>query len=68
MVEQLAEERADRLRVVMINQDENPQAAARYRVLGLPTLLGFDRGEPVAQSTGARPKSASTRELDKARG
>jgi thioredoxin 1 len=66
VVEQLAEERADRLRVVKINQDENPLASARYRVLGLPTLLVFDRGEPVAQIIGARPKSAIVRELDKA--
>lgn len=66
VVEQLAEERADRLRVVKINQDENPQVSARYRVLGLPTLLVFDRGEPVAQITGARPRSALARELDKA--
>ncbi|RNM12446.1 thioredoxin [Nocardioides pocheonensis] len=65
VVEQLAEERAGRLRVVKINQDENPLVSARYRVLGLPTLLVFDRGEPVAQITGARPKSAIARELDK---
>jgi thioredoxin 1 len=51
--------------VVKINQDENPLVSARYRVLGLPTLLVFDRGEPVAQITGARPKSAIARELDK---
>jgi thioredoxin 1 len=65
VVEQLAEERAEQLRVVKINQDENPLVSARYRVLGLPTLLVFDRGEPVAQITGARPKSAIARELDK---
>ena len=66
VVEQLAEERSGELRVVKINQDENPLVSARYRVLGLPTLLLFDRGEPVAQITGARPKSAIARELDKA--
>jgi thioredoxin 1 len=62
---QLAEERAGRLRVVKINQDENPLVSARYRVLGLPTMLVFDGGEPVAQLTGARPKSAIARELDR---
>ena len=68
VVEQLAEERADRLRVVKINQDENPLVSARYRVLGLPTLLVFDRGEPVAQITGARPKAMIARELDRVLG
>lgn len=65
MVEQLAEERAGRLRVVKINQDENPVVAARYRILGLPTMILFDGGEPVAQMVGARPKAAIMRELDK---
>jgi len=65
VVEQLAEERAGQLRVVKINQDENPLVSARYRVLGLPTMILFDRGEPIAQIVGARPKSAIARELDR---
>ena len=68
VVQQLAEERAGELRVVKMNQDENPLASAQYRVLGLPTLILFDGGEPVAQITGARPKAAIARELDKALG
>ena len=68
VIEQIAGERAGSLRVVKINQDENPLVSARYRVLGLPTLLVFDRGEPVAQITGARPKTAIARELDKVLG
>jgi len=66
IVERVAEERADDLRVVKINSDENPLASARYRVLGLPTMILFDGGEPVAQMVGARPKSAIDRDLDKA--
>jgi len=65
VVEQLATERAGQLRVVKINQDDHPLASARYRVLGLPTLILFDGGEPIAQITGARPKSAIARELDR---
>lgn len=65
VVEQLAAERADQLRVVRINQDENPVVSARYRVMGLPTMILFDGGEPVTQIIGARPKSAIARELDK---
>ncbi|MGZ4597886.1 MAG: thioredoxin [Actinomycetes bacterium] len=66
IVERVAEERSDDLRVVKINSDENPLASARYRVLGLPTLILFDGGEPVAQIVGARPKSTLDRDLDKA--
>ena len=65
IVEKIAEERTATMRVVKINSDENPLVSARYRVLGLPTMLLFDGGEPVLQLTGARPKSAIERELDK---
>jgi thioredoxin 1 len=61
----LAEERAGSLRVVKINQDENPVISSDYRVLALPTMLVFDHGEPIAQMVGARPKSAIAGELDR---
>jgi thioredoxin 1 len=64
ILDQIANERAD-LRVVKINQDENPLVSARYRVMAVPTMLLFERGEPVAQLVGARPKSAIVRELDR---
>ena len=62
---QLADERSGELRVVKINQDENPLVSAEYRVLALPTMLVFDGGEPIAQMVGARAKSAIVRELDR---
>lgn len=65
VLEQVAEERAGELRVVKLNSDENPVATARYRVLGLPTLLVFDRGELVLELRGARSKATLDRELDK---
>jgi thioredoxin 1 len=61
----LADERAGSLRVVKINQDENPVISSQYRVLALPTMLLFEGGEPVAQIVGARPKSAIAAELDR---
>jgi len=64
ILDQLAAERDD-LRVVKINQDENPLVSAHYRVMAVPTMLLFDRGEPVVQMVGARPKSAIVRELDR---
>jgi thioredoxin len=46
-----------RLVIVKMNSDENPEAAKTYRVLSLPTLLVFDRGEVTASLVGSRPKS-----------
>lgn len=46
-----------RLVLVKLNSDENPEAVRTYRVLSLPTLLVFDRGEVTASLVGSRPKS-----------
>jgi thioredoxin 1 len=66
VLEQIADERAGSLKVVKINQDQNPLVSADYRVMGLPTMLVFDRGEPVASMLGARPKTRIVEELDRA--
>jgi thioredoxin len=43
---------AGRLRVVKVNVDESPGLAERYRVMSIPTLIFFDGGRDVAESTG----------------
>jgi thioredoxin 1 len=53
----IAEEQRDRLKVVAIDVDENPQTTLRYGVLGMPTLMVFWDGEPVRSIVGARSKS-----------
>jgi thioredoxin 1 len=65
VLEQLAEERAGALKVVKINQDEQPLRSAEYRVMGVPTMLVFDGGEAVAQLVGARPKARLADDLDR---
>ena len=65
VLEQIAGERAGSLKVVKINQDENPLVSADYRVMGLPTMLVFERGEAVASMLGARPKTRILEELDR---
>ena len=68
ILEQLAGEREGALKVVKINQDENPLVSAEYRVMGLPTMLVFDQGEAVGQMLGARSKARIVDELDRALG
>jgi thioredoxin 1 len=68
ILEQLATERDGALKVVKINQDENPLVSADYRVMGLPTLLVFDGGAAVSQMLGARSKARLVDELDRALG
>jgi len=56
ILEELAREHAGRLKVVKVNVDQNPGLAARHGVRGVPTLVLFRRGEPVATWVGASPK------------
>jgi thioredoxin 1 len=57
VVEQIAEERAETLRVGKINIDHNPQTAGKYGVMGIPTLLLFNNGQVAGQAVGSQPKA-----------
>jgi thioredoxin 1 len=63
---QIASERSDHLTIVKLNSDENPSISARYRVMALPTLMLFHRGEVIWSVVGARPKAKLLKELDDA--
>ncbi|MFF0340803.1 thioredoxin [Kribbella sp. NPDC004875] len=63
---QIGAERNDQLTVVKLNSDENPAVPARYRVMALPTLILFHRGEMIWSVVGARPKAKLLKELDDA--
>jgi thioredoxin 1 len=63
VLEEIATEHAEKINVVKINIDENPQVAQRYQILQIPTLNVFSGGEVVKQVIGAKPKSALLRDL-----
>ncbi len=63
---QIGAERNEQLTVVKLNSDENPAISARYRVMALPTLILFHRGEMIWSVVGARPKHKLLKELDDA--
>jgi thioredoxin 1 len=56
VLQQIADERADELRVVKVNIDEEPELAARYGILSIPTIVLFKGGQPAAAAVGAQPK------------
>jgi thioredoxin 1 len=60
---QIAEERADEVRVVKVNIDEEPELQQRYGILSIPTILLFKGGEPTAAAIGAQPKRMLERSL-----
>lgn len=57
IVEELAEEHSEKVTFVQLDVDANPQTTATYGVMGMPTLLLFDKGQVVKQLVGYRPKS-----------
>ncbi|MEV5279018.1 thioredoxin [Streptomyces sp. NPDC051994] len=60
----LAAEEADRLKIVQLDVDTNPETTAKYGVLSMPTLMVFRAGEPVKAMVGARPKRRLLQELE----
>jgi thioredoxin 1 len=57
LLEQLAVELADSVKIVTLNIDENPHTSRDYGVLSAPTLMVFSGGEVVRSMVGLRPKA-----------
>jgi thioredoxin 1 len=55
-VAEIAAEYAGKLKVVKLNVDENMNAAGRFNIRGIPTLLIFKGGQVAEQIVGAVPK------------
>ena len=57
LLEQSAASYAGRMSLAKINIDDNPQVPSRYHVRGIPTLMLFKGGQPVATQVGAVSKA-----------
>jgi thioredoxin 1 len=63
VLEKIADERADEVKLVKVNIDEEQGLAQRYGIASIPTMILFRDGEPAAAAIGAQPKSALERSL-----
>jgi len=63
VLEEIASEHAEKITVVKLNIDENPQTARDYQVMSIPTMSVFAGGKVVKSIIGAKPKSAILRDL-----
>jgi thioredoxin 1 len=66
VLDEVADERSSRLRVLTVDVDANPVTQGRYGVMSLPTLLVFIGGPPVRQVIGFMPKGRLLAFIDEA--
>ena len=66
VVEEIAKERGDAIKVVKMNIDENNETAIKFNVMSIPTLMVFSGGEVAKTVIGAYPKAKLEAELEPA--
>jgi thioredoxin 1 len=64
ILDEIASEYHDRVKVAKINIDENPQTPPKFGIRGIPTLILFKNGTVEAQKVGAVSKSQLSAFLD----
>jgi thioredoxin 1 len=64
VLEEIAAENLEKLRVVKLNIDENPLVARQYQILSIPTMAVFVGGKIDKSIVGAKPKTALLRDLE----
>jgi thioredoxin 1 len=57
MLDESATSYAGRLNIAKLNIDENTKTPSEYHVRGIPTLMLFKDGKPIATKVGALSKS-----------
>ena len=57
ILEDIGEEKKEKLKILKLNVDENPQTPQKYGVRGIPTLMLFKDGKLVDTKVGSLPKN-----------
>jgi len=63
VLDKIADERSDELKLVKVNIDQEQGLALRYGIASIPTMVLFKGGEPAAAAVGAQPKTALEKSL-----
>jgi thioredoxin 1 len=66
LLNEIAVEMADKVTIVKLDIDSNPETTRTYQVMSVPTLTVFKGGQPVQSIIGARPKSDLVRLIESA--
>jgi thioredoxin 1 len=63
ILDQIAAEHADKIKIVKLNVDENPATAMKYQITSIPAMKVYRGGEVVKTVIGAKPKQALEADL-----
>jgi thioredoxin 1 len=63
ILEELSQEWGDKLKIVKLNTDENPEITRQYGITGIPTMNVYQGGEVVKTLVGALPKKKLAQEM-----
>ncbi|MBT9547494.1 MAG: thioredoxin [Candidatus Sericytochromatia bacterium] len=64
VLKQVAEKYAGKLKIIKVNVDQNPAAAAHYGIQSIPTLMLFHKGKTLMELKGAMPFNQLQAQLD----
>jgi thioredoxin 1 len=63
ILDKIAEEHSDKLDIVKLDVDANPETALKYGITSIPAMYVFDKGQVVKRVIGAKPKPALEADL-----
>ena len=63
ILDQIAAEHSEKIKIVKLNVDDNPQTAMKYQITSIPAMKVYQGGEVVKTVIGAKPKPALEADL-----
>ena len=57
ILDEVSGDLGDKVKIVKLNVDENPETASKYGIMSIPTLLLFKYGKIASRQVGAAPKA-----------
>ncbi|MDD5669339.1 MAG: thioredoxin [Candidatus Omnitrophica bacterium] len=64
LIEEVAKEYADKIKVGKVDVDENSRIASQYGIMSIPTLMFFKKGQIVEQVVGALNKAELKKKIE----
>lgn len=64
-MEELNKDFQGKVKVVKLDVDASPASAQKYNILSIPTVILFNKGQPVTQMVGVQPKEKFESEINK---